>query len=100
MTIDWGVWGGVFLVVQDNEAERLVVNQADERVAFSAELWKHMLSVSEHPEWQVEGGPELVNGNGFPVLLIGTEGQGLGRVSYQLAGTDGEYVLLQRVMPA
>lgn len=86
---DW--WEGVLHFVQYDD--RLVVERADRRIAMTRTLWMHLDSVSYHPDKQVLGGPS----RGGLLLSLGVADDGMGRVTYRYAGTDGDYVLLEMV---
>lgn len=77
----------------------LIVRQADPRVSLSRELWAHLVSVSHHGDLAVDGGPSFEDTNdGKDLLLhIGAEGKGLGRVTYRVAGTTPEFILVERI---
>lgn len=96
-------YGGDLEIHQETVPEdRLIVRKADERVALDRKLWQHLVDVAYHEALLVDGGPEFEDSeDGKNLLLhIGTEGAGLGRVTYRVAEARHDWILVERVRDA
>lgn len=82
---------------KDGFNPRLIVHQADKRVSLSRELWAHLVDVAYHEALLVDGGPCIHETDDELFMDIGKAGEGLGRVTYRVAGVTPQWILVERV---